>query len=348
MMKMGLIYDPVYLEHDTGLHVENAQRLREVISVLEKSGIKQELTAIQPEAASVQQLLLVHSADHVSRIETAARAGGGWLDPDTVMSSASYKVALYAVGGVIKAVQAVMCGEVDGAFALVRPPGHHATRGMAMGFCLFNNIAIAARYALNNHGLDRILIVDFDVHHGNGTQEAFYDEPRMLYFSTHQYPFYPGTGDVDETGSGEGKGNIVNVPLPAWCGDEEYLRVFEEVLVPTAHRFQPQLILVSAGYDAHWADQISLMQMTVAGFAQIAVTLNRLASELCQGRMVFALEGGYHTSALAYSIKAMLEVLLGKTGIDDPLGKPSYRGRTPDIGVLLQTIKRVHNLGAST
>jgi acetoin utilization deacetylase AcuC-like enzyme len=345
IMKVGLVYDPIYLEHDTGQHVENAQRLREVISVLEKSGVEQQLTPIQPEPSSIEDLLLVHSPEHISRIENVTKAGGGWLDPDTATSSASYRVALYAAGGLIKAVKAVMDGEMDSAFALVRPPGHHATQRKAMGFCLFNNIAIAAKYALNNCGIDRILIVDFDVHHGNGTQETFYCDPKVLYFSTHEYPFYPGTGDIDETGAGEGKGTTINVPLPAWCGDEEYLNIFQQLLTPIAHRFQPQLILVSAGYDLHWADQLALMQVSVAGFAQMAAILNGLASELCSGRLVFTLEGGYHTSALAYSIKAMLEVLLGKTEIDDLLGKPSQGGRAPNIEAVLQAVKREHNLG---
>ncbi len=342
-MKVGLVYDSIYLRHDTGLHVENAQRLEEVMALLERSSLKQQLVPIQPQPASVEQLLLVHSTDHISRIESAARAGGGWLDADTVTSSASYEVALYAAGGLIKAVEAVMNKEVDSAFALVRPPGHHATRTRAMGFCLFNNIAIAARHALSIYHLDRILIADFDVHHGNATQEAFYSDPRVLYFSTHQYPFYPGTGAIEEIGAGEAKGTTVNVPLPAWCGDDEYLQVFQQLLIPIAHSFQPQLILVSAGYDSHWADQISSMQLSVTGFAQIARILNQLASELCEGRLVFTLEGGYHLSALSQSIKATLEVLLGKPEIDDPLGRPVGR-RAPNITPLIQAVKKLHQL----
>jgi len=343
-MKVGLVYEPIYLEHDTGQHVENARRVAETIEVLEKSGVKQQLVMIHPQPASVEELSLVHSVEYVSQIESAARAGGGWLDADTVISPASYNVALYAAGGVMAATEAVMMGEVDSAFALVRPPGHHATQRRAMGFCLFNNIAVAAKQTMKDHHLDRVLIADFDVHHGNGTQEAFYNDPNVLYFSTHQYPFYPGTGRIEEVGAGEGEGATVNVPLPAWCGDEEYLQVFQQILVPIAHRFQPRIVLVSAGYDPHWADQISLMQVSIAGFAQMVRILQGLASELCQGRLVFTLEGGYHTLALAHSIKATLEVLLGKPEVDDPLGKPTYTRRASKVEEIIQQVKRAHRL----
>ena len=213
-----------------------------------------------------------------------------------------------------------------------------------MGFCLFNNIAVAAKGGLIKHKLDRVLIVDFDVHHGNATQDTFYHDPAVLYFSTHQYPFYPGSGSLHEVGAGTAQGATVNVPMPAYCGEEEYLRIFQEILVPVARRFQPQLILVSAGYDAHWADSISLMQLSVSTYAQLARTLKELAEELCQGKLVFTLEGGYHLQALAYSIKAMLEVLLGDTALDDPLGKPTLARKPSGIEDLIQQVKGIHNL----
>jgi len=343
-MKVGLVYDPIYLEHDTGNHVEVAARVKEVMWLLGNSGVKQRLVEIHPTPATPEELSLVHTIEHISQIEKVAQSGGGWLDSDTVMSPASYKVALYAAGGVLNAVDTVMERKVDSAFALVRPPGHHATRTSAMGFCLFNNIAIAARQSLRKYGLDRILIVDFDVHHGNGTQDAFYDDPAVLYFSTHQYPFYPGTGRIDEVGVGKGIGTTVNVPLPAWCGDEEYSQVFQQILVPVAHRFQPELILVSAGYDAHWLDPIGSMQLSVSGFAQMVQILKRLALELCQGRLIFALEGGYHIPALARSIKATLEVLLGEVEIDDPLGRPPQSRKAPAVESIIQQVKTLHRL----
>ncbi len=343
-MSVGLVYDPIYLEHDTGLHVEVAARLVKVVEHLGNTGVMKQLVPIRPRAATVDELSTVHSPGYISYVESFAQRGGGSLDPDTVVSPASYKVALHAAGGLIKAVDAVMAEEVSSAFALVRPPGHHALRWEAMGFCLFNNIAIAARHAIDSYKLERILIADFDVHHGNGTQDTFYSDPHVLYFSTHQYPFYPGSGRVDETGAGEGEGATVNVPLPAWCGDEEYLRVYDEVLVPVARRFRPQLILVSAGYDPHWADAISLMQMSTTGFAKVVSIIKGLADELCAGRLVFSLEGGYHLEALASSIRATLDVLLGASEIADPLGgSPGARG-APFIEALLQEIKETHKL----
>ena len=343
-MKVGLVYDPIYLKHDTGGHVENAARLEAIISHLEETGLKKQLTPIKPRAASVEELALVHTKQHISHIQDVAGKGGGWLDADTVMSPDSYEVALYAAGGVIAAAEAVMEGKVNSAFALVRPPGHHATPHHAMGFCLFNNIAIAAEHALARYKLERILIIDFDVHHGNGTQEIFYDRPEVMYISTHEYPFYPGTGSVGETGRGSAKGTTVNIPLPAGCGDNEYLLVFEQVITPAAKRFKPQLVLVSAGYDAHWADELALMQLSVSGFGEMARAIRGLANELCEGRLVFTLEGGYHLSALAASIKATFDVLLGKTSSDDPLGQSPRSAAAPKIDRLLTAIKEVHAL----
>jgi len=343
-MAVGYIYNPIYLKHDTGQHVENAGRLEALISHLEQAGLKQQLTLVEPRAASIEELSLVHQKHYIGYIQEVARRGGGWLDADTVMSPDSYDVALYAAGGVIRATEAVMDGEVVSAFALVRPPGHHATPRRAMGFCLFNNIAIAAQHALARYKLERILIIDFDVHHGNGTQETFYDSPRVMYISTHQYPFYPGTGSIEETGDGAAQGTTINIPLPAGCGDGEYLKVFEQIIVPAARRFKPQLILVSAGYDLHWADGLALMQVSVTGFGQMARIIKGLADELCGGRLAFSLEGGYNLNALAASVKATFDVLLGDTSIDDPLGQSPRSFGAANIDRLIAAIKEIHNL----
>ena len=343
-MKAGFVYDPIYLKHDTGGHVENAKRLEAIVSHLEQTGLKQQLTLIKPRPASVAELSLVHHAQHVSHVQEVARKGGGWLDMDTVMSSGSYDAALYAAGGAIMATEAVMDGDVDSAFALVRPPGHHATCRQAKGFCLFNNVAIAARYAQLKYKLERIGIIDFDVHHGNGTQDAFYDDSRVFYISTHQYPFYPGTGGTEETGNGEAEGTTLNIPLPVGCGDEEYISVFEQIIVPAVRRFRPRLILVSAGYDSHWADGLALMQVSTSGFARMIGIIQQMADELSNGRLVFSLEGGYNLTALAVSVKATFDVLLGSKDIEDPLGQSSRRLAAPGITPLIKTVKATHNL----
>ena len=343
-MKAGLVYDPIYLEHDTGDHVENARRLVTALSYLKETGIKEKLTCLPPRPALLEELEMIHAPEYISYVKSKAEKGGGWLDPDTVMSPRSYEAALYAVGGLLVAVEEVMKGEVDNAFALVRPPGHHAIYDRAMGFCIFNNMAIAAKFALSRFNLKRVLIADFDVHHGNGTQDAFYADPKVLYFSTHQYPFYPGTGRMEETGTGEGKGTTVNFPMVAGWGDEEYLRAFQEVLVPVAHRFQPELILVSAGFDAHWADHLAMMRVSVQCFAQMAMILKKLAAKLCQGRLVFTLEGGYNLHVVAASIKAIFDVLLGNSEIDDPLGEAEMR-KPEGFDKHIEQIKRLHHLG---
>jgi len=342
-MKAGLVYDPIYLEHDTGSHPENSQRLVAIMSHLEKTGTKEKLTRLPPRPASIEELEMVHAPEYISQVKSRAADGGGWLDPDTVMCPKSYEAALYAAGGVLTAVEAVMKGEVDSAFALVRPPGHHATHNRAMGFCIFNNVAIAAKFAMANFNLNRVLIVDFDVHHGNGTQDTFYADPEVLYFSTHQYPFYPGTGSINEIGAGKGEGTTVNFPMTAGWGDEEYLRAFNEVLVPVAQRFQPQLILVSAGFDPHWADNLAMMQVSVTSFAQMVTVLKKLAAELCQERLVFTLEGGYNLQVAASSVRATFDVLLDNPEIVDPLGKSS-RGKPGGFEEHLNMIKKVHHL----
>ncbi len=343
-MKVGFVYDPVYLKHDTGQHPENASRLEAVITHLEQTGLKRQLTAIKPRPATIKELCLVHDEPYISFIREAAQRGGGWLDASTVISSGSYEAALYAAGGTLEAAEAVIDGQLDRAFALVRPPGHHATARQAMGFCLFNNLAIAAKYALTKHKLERIAIIDFDVHHGNGTQDIFYHDPQVLYISTHQYPHFPGTGSLEETGRGPARGTTVNIPLRSGSGDAEYRQAFEQIVVPAARRFAPQLILVSAGYDAHWADELSLMQVSVSGYVRMIEMIAGLAEELCGGKLVFSLEGGYNINALAASVKATFEVLLGQTDIEDPLGPTRYPWGAPLVAPLLKALKETHNL----
>ncbi|HEU4760214.1 MAG TPA: histone deacetylase [Dehalococcoidia bacterium] len=343
MPRVGYVYDPLYLEHGVPGHPETPARLQAIMSHLRGSGLLARLVEIEPRDATAADLELVHSSELIARVRGMAAEGGGWQDPDTYVVPRSYEAALRAAGGVLAATDAVLDGSLASAFCLVRPPGHHATPERAMGFCLFNNVALAAAHALNRRGLERVAIVDFDVHHGNGTQDAFYADPRVLYFSTHQHPFYPGSGYWAETGEGAAKGTTVNVPLPRGCGDAEYLRAYREVCAPAVRRFRPQLLLVSAGFDAHFADPLAQMLVSTGGYCDIATLLRELAEELCEGRMVYTLEGGYDHTALAWSVRACLDALLGNPFAEDPLGEgPRVPG--PDIEVVLGAVKRAHGL----
>jgi acetoin utilization deacetylase AcuC-like enzyme len=343
-MATGYVYDPIYLEHDLRGHPENQQRLRTVLKVLADRGMLDRLVPIPAVPITPERLERVHTASYIAQVQRVAGQGGGHLDADTYVRPASYDAGLMAAGGLVGATRAVLDGEVHNAFALVRPPGHHALRARGMGFCLFNNVAVAARYALAERGLDRVLIMDFDVHHGNGTQDEFDSDPAVMYISTHQSPYYPGTGDWREVGRGAGEGTIVNVPLGGSVGDSGFARIFAEIVGPVAWRFQPQLILVSAGYDAHWDDPLAYMQLSVGGYSAVARALKELAEELCDGRLVFTLEGGYHLEALAYSVLNTYGVLLGDEGwqLVDPLGPSPFGERCVDQEIA--RVKRVHKL----
>ncbi len=314
-MQVGFVYSEDYLEHDTGMHPENAGRLRAIMKGLEDADLIDMLYPVKPIAASTGQIQLVHTSEHIRTVKDFSSKEKA-LDGDTPTNNRSYEVALLAAGGVISAVDAVMdsVSGVDSVFALVRPPGHHAKPDRSMGFCLFNNVAIAARYA-QKRGLGKVLIVDWDVHHGNGTQEAFYEDSSVLYFSIHQYPHYPGTGRVDEMGAGEGRGYNINVPLPGGANDADYLYVFNEILVPAARKFRPDIILVSAGQDGHRDDPLAGMNLTSAGFGQMTGVVRSLAEELCGGKLVLSLEGGYDYGALSDSIVMIFRALMGE--IDD-------------------------------
>jgi len=336
------VFDPLYLKHDDATHPENARRLQETMACLRSTRLLERLTSLPARDALPEEIAAVHRPDYIAELRAAAEGSVGWLDADTYVGGFSYAAAVRAAGGLLSAVDAVLQSQVANAFALVRPPGHHAVAGRAMGFCLLNNVAIAARYALQKHDLRRVLIVDFDLHHGNGTQDAFYDDPKVLYFSTHQYPYYPGTGHYQETGRGEGLGYTANVPLPAGVGDAGYARVFEEILVPLARRYQPQLILVSAGYDAHWTDPLGMMLLSVSGYAGLARVLVALADELCAGRLVLTLEGGYDLRALALGISSTFAMMLGDEEPPDPLG-PAQQSERP-VESIISAVKRVHKL----
>ncbi len=336
---VAFVYHPDYLKHDTGEHPERPERLAAIVAAVERAAYPG-VSFVAPAPASVEQASRVHSARHLARLRQIAAAGGGYADLDTVLAPDSYDVALLAAGGAIRAVVAVLTGEARAAFAAVRPPGHHAGPDSIAGFCLLNNVAIAAREAQVTFGLKHVLVVDFDAHHGNGTQAVFEADPSVLYFSIHQYPFYPGTGSSHEIGRGPGAGYTVNAPVPAGTGDSGFERIFDEVLAPIARRFRPELVLVSAGYDAHWLDPLTLLDVSVAGFARLVERLKGWAGELCGGRLALVLEGGYNREALGASVAATLAVLAGLPPVD-PVGPPP-RQRSIDVAPVVAEVRRVH------
>ncbi len=342
-MTTGYVYEEVFLEHDQPYHPENARRLQRVLAVLQREGVLSEMCHLPARLATLDELRLVHSDSLITYVQRVAAAGGGNLDPDTYVSARSYDAALMAAGGTIRAVEAILGGEVDNAIALVRPPGHHATATRAMGFCLFNNVAVAAQVARSHRGVDRILIVDFDVHHGNGTQDTFAAEADVFYASTHQYPHYPGTGHWRETGRGAGRGSVLNVSLPPGVGDAGYAQVWSDLLWPIAERFRPELMLISAGYDGHWSDPLAQMSLSLTGYAWMQRELVEMASELCAGRVLFVLEGGYELDVLAHGVLNAAHALLGENVISDPIG-PSPRPERP-VDTLVAQLRRLHGLG---
>lgn len=307
----GLVYHPDFLLHDAGpRHPERPERLKAIMAGLERSGLLEILVRIEPRPAAEQWLAQIHTSAYLKELEEATQQAPRQLDPDTRVSPDSYRVAKLATGGVLTAVDAVVTGKISNAFAVIRPPGHHALPDRAMGFCLLNHVAIAARYIQKKHGLRRILIVDWDVHHGNGTQDVFYDDPSVLYFSTHQFPYYPGSGSAEEQGAGAGLGTTVNVPLPSGSGDAEILKAFREKLIPAAEAFRPDFVLISAGFDAHEQDPLAQLRITTPGYAALTQIVVGIAERHAKGRLVSLLEGGYDLKALAQATEAHLRVLM--------------------------------------
>jgi acetoin utilization deacetylase AcuC-like enzyme len=308
----GLVFHPDYLRHDSGPnHPESKERLSALMEHLEKKGLLGRLKNIQPHPASVERIEAAHDSSYIKRVETMCEDGGGMLDPDTRVGPESYRIALLAAGGVMAAADGVMNGKVKNAFCAVRPPGHHAERTKAMGFCIFNNVAVGARYVQKKWGLGKVLIVDWDVHHGNGTQAAFYDDPNVLYFGVHQYPFYPGSGSESEVGGGEGEGFTFNMPMCAGSGDLEYVEAFENIFYPLAAKFSPDFIFISAGFDGHQDDPLASISLSETGFEKLTQVIVKLASKSCEGRLVSVLEGGYNLKSLSASVEKHVRVLMG-------------------------------------
>jgi len=333
MTSLAVIRDDRYLEHEPGPgHPESPDRLRVIHDLLAKEF--KDLPLIQPRAASEEELSLVHDPFY---IETVARSDGRQftrLDADTGLSARSYQVARLAAGGLLNAVDALLSPDASrltphAVFAFVRPPGHHAEPGRGMGFCLFNNIAIAAEYAIERHGCRRVLIVDWDLHHGNGTQRAFYDRPDVLFWSSHQFPHYPGTGDFDEVGAGKGEGFTVNAPFPHGFGDAEYNAVYSRVLRPIALEYRPDLVLVSAGFDPYFKDPLGGIRLTGEGFGSLATLVREIADACCGGKVLLTLEGGYNPEGLRDGVRAVLQAFTGPRwtvpAVETPAAEPVIR-----------------------
>ena len=338
MSRTAVVVDKEYLKHLPGAsHPERPERIKVMLDLA--AGLdSQKFALLPPRSASRSDIEQTHGADHVRLIESTSTVNRFALDGDTITSRDSFAVALLAVGGFLNVLDSIAAKESANGFALVRPPGHHALRNRAMGFCLFNTMAIGAEYLKGNHGAKRIMIVDWDVHHGNGTQDAFYDDPSVLFFSTHQFPFYPGTGAINEIGIGRGAGYTINVPLPAGCADREYLQVFQDVVVAAAGKFRPEWILVSAGFDPHQHDPLGGMEVTEQGFGAMARTLIDLARKFADGRIAFLLEGGYDLGALRNSAAAVLAELQTDEKV------PAERLRLAESGIepLIRRVLQVH------
>jgi acetoin utilization deacetylase AcuC-like enzyme len=341
--RTGIVQDTRYMDHGAGFdHPESPARLAAIYEMLARPEMAEKFIRIPVRPAAIDELALVHRRPYIDLVADTAGKSFTPLDPDTATSAESFTAALLAAGGLLNAIDSVVSGGVDNAFALVRPPGHHAEDRGAMGFCLFNNVAIGAMHAITKHHLGRVLIVDWDVHHGNGTQHSFYEDPRVLYFSTHQYPYYPGTGDLKENGRGAGLGYTINVPLRPGAGNALYLDIFRKLLLPVAMQFQPELILVSAGFDIYEHDPLGGMDVTTEGFACLTRVLMNIADACCGGRLVMTLEGGYHIRGQSAAIQKVLQEMRDDrlTDVDRPLpGAGHDRQEDPIIQRVMDQIR---------
>lgn len=335
---------PAY-EHNMIGHPEHAGRGKAVIDLLSKLGTLNGLTTLESKKASAQQIMRVHSQSVLERAEEISLRGGGRIDQDTYATDQSFDQALLAAGSVADAAINIAQGSSGNGYAFVRPPGHHAEFDRSMGFCLFNNIAVAAREVQASTNCSRLMIVDIDVHHGNGTQDIFYGDDSILFVSTHQYGswFYPGTGAAQEVGQTSAKGFNFNVPLPAGTGDVGYIRVVDELIVPAAQKFMPDMILISAGFDAHWQDPLASMELSLTGYAQISQRLIKLAAEICNGKILFVQEGGYMLDVLAHAVLNTVFALQKKDEIIDPYGKSPVL-EEPELQGMIKELQLLHLL----
>lgn len=340
MERTAVVVDREYLKHLPGnTHPERPERIQVLLDLAGRLD-HSKFTLLPPRAASRAEIEQVHGLDHIRLVESTSTVNRYALDGDTITSRDSFGVALLAVGGFLNLLDSIAAKESANGLALVRPPGHHALRNRAMGFCLFNTMAIGAGYLKRQHRANKIMIVDWDVHHGNGTQDAFYDDPSVLFVSTHQFPYYPGTGAVTEAGAGAGTGYTINVPLPAGCADRDYLQVFQDIIVPAAEKFRPEWVLVSAGFDPHRRDPLGGMDVTEQGFGTMARMLLGQARKFAGGRIALLLEGGYDLAGLRNSVAAVLtELQAPETTVEERLPL-AESGIEPVIRRVLQVHER--------
>lgn len=324
-------------------HPEHPGRIESVWQVLQAANLPQRMQVIAPNPVTDAMILRVHEATHLDTLKwVSAQEKLTMFDSDTYALPESAQIARLSAGGVVDVTTAVATGSAANGLAAVRPPGHHATPQRAMGFCLLSNVAIAARHAQTLPGIEKVMIVDIDVHHGNGTQDVFYDDPSILFVSTHQHPFYPGTGKINEAGRGDGRGFTLNVPLSAGHGDSNYMAIMHQIIRPAAARFQPDLLLVSVGFDAHFVDPLAMMRLSLVGYVQLVRELKQIAHDLCDGKIVIVMEGGYDLQALGHGMRNMAHILLEEDDISDPYGLDS--GKQPDVQPLIAEVLKIHDL----
>jgi acetoin utilization deacetylase AcuC-like enzyme len=338
----GVIFDLIFLKHDQTGHPENAKRLESIIRRVKEKGLLDKVIQLKSRLADIDEITICHTKEYIKYLKEFCEKGGGYLDPDTYSNKNSFIAASIGVGSSVDLTKDVIEGQLKNGFALLRPPGHHALANRSMGFCLFGNIAIAAKLSLTQSGIKKVAIVDFDVHHGNGTQALVGDDPNILFISTHQYPFYPSTGSIREIGQGVAEGTIVNIPLQAGVGDEGFKFVYNKVVIPSLEKFKPDLILVSAGYDAHWDDPLANLSLSLTGYNWISRELIYSAERICGGKIVFFLEGGYNLEVLSNGVANTIRGLLGIKSFDDPLGKPN--DDEPNIDKVINELIKIHSL----
>jgi len=344
MPRTAYITHADYPKHRLDGHPERPERIESIWKVIDSSNVSGDLLRLTPEPVTDDHLLLVHTPEHIARIKRTAEYDRlSMLDPDTYALPISEHIARLSAGAGISAVDALMTGQADNALVADRPPGHHATPNRAMGFCLYSNIAIAARYAQKTYNsINEVMIVDYDVHHGNGTQDAFYQDGSVLFISSHQYPYYPGTGSISETGRGDGKGATINMPLVQGTGNDGFNMLYEKVVWPAARRFNPDLILVSAGFDAHWVEPLASLQLDLAGYDHLTRELIRMADEICEGHIIFVLEGGYDLEAVSHGMLNVVYALQERDDLSDPLGSINLAGQSTQA--LAERLVQLHDL----